>query len=303
MKVYLKRGSDRVKNIKGVLELAFQEKGISGIKRVLIKPNLTGFCVEYANTPAEAVRTVASFLLQYNEIEEIVIGDGSGSAFFKGRSTLEVFDCMGYKNVLELPKTKLLNFDDEKHPIEIEVETVNGKDIIRVAKSKFDLIISLAIPKTHDVAVATGGLKNMMGLIHPEDRIKIHGLSKGNLERGDYVYMDMVKRIHKNLKEFFEKVHPDLVIIDGLYGMEGDGPIEGKPVLHEFALASFDPVAADAATFQFMGFSPEDIGYLLYSEDLGLGSTNFEIIGDPPKGLHRKYTPHRRIEEQLRWKD
>jgi uncharacterized protein (DUF362 family) len=302
MKVFLRRGSERKENLKGVLELAFSDGKISGFRRVLIKPNLTGFCVEYANTHPEAVNAVASFLLDYG-VEEIIIGEGSGSAHFKGRSTWDIFECMGYKEILHLPKTKLLNFDEEEHPIEIEVDTIYGKDVARVAETDFDLIISLAIPKTHDVAVATGGLKNMMGLIHPEDRIKIHGINNENLRRGDYTYMDMVKRIHGNLKRFFEKVKPHLVVIDGLYGMEGDGPIGGVPVLHEFAIASFDPVAADSAVFKFMGFSPLDVGYLLYAQKLGLGKIDFEIVGDSTEGLFKKYKPHRRIEEQLRWKD
>jgi len=304
MKVFLSRGSNRKENIRKVLSLLFDERTLPHVDEILLKPNLTGMCIREANTHYEAVETVIEFISErFPWVSKILVGEGSGGAFWRGKSTWEVFNCMGYEKLKEFPKVSLINFDEGPHPLEVEVDTIHGKDKLSFYDIGKRFVISIALPKTHDVGVATGGLKNMMGLVHPSERIKIHGLLYDDVGEERYDYLDMVKRIHINLRNFLRKVIPDLVIIDGLYGMEGDGPVMGEPIFHGFALASWDPIAADSATFSLMGFEPKDVGYLFLLSKDGFGSLKFEWIGDPTEGLFKKYKPHRRIAEQLKWKE
>ncbi|MCD6086845.1 MAG: DUF362 domain-containing protein [Candidatus Hydrothermae bacterium] len=331
MKVALKRGGGREKNIRGVLELLEEELRARVKGRILLKPNLTDHKRSPANTSPETLEVILEFLSDFDEIEVIHIGDGSGGAFFSGKSTWDVVREMGYEALKRYPKVELVNLDELPHPIEIEVRTVRGPATIRVAELNYDFIASVAIPKTHDFVIYTGALKNMMGAIHPEDRIKVHGLTmddlpylesrspvpvwlkkflRGILPAGlfakmawhERVYLASVRKIHSNLFAFLKVLRPDFAIIDGFWGMEGNGPVNGAPYLHDFAVASFDPLAADALAVRLMGFSPEEVGYLKLLAEAKIGALEGEPLGDALEGLERKYRPHRLYYLQKLWK-
>lgn len=86
--------------------------------------------------------------------------------------------------------------------------------------------------------------------------------------------------------------------------MEGDGPVYGKAVPLNWALAGEDPLAVDRVATRLMGFRPEDIGYLhLLSQDQGAGEKEkIAFIGDSPQGIGRPFQPHRNYRRQMRWK-
>ncbi len=331
MKVALKWGGGRENNIKGVLKL-FEKELRERVKgKILLKPNLTSHKRGPANTSPETLEVILDFLSDFDEIETIHIGDGSGGAYYAGISTWDVIKEMGYEVLRRYPKVELVNLDEFPHTIEIEVDTIRGRDTVRVAELHYDFIISVAIPKTHDFVIYTGALKNMMGAIHPEDRIKIHGLTKDDtpfiwskspvptwlkkflesilpaklfarLAWHERVYLVSVRKIHKNLAAFLKILRPDFTVIDGFWGMEGNGPIDGAPVLHDFAVASFDPLSADVLCMRLMGFDPNEVGYIWLLAREGLGSLEFEIVGDSPERLEKKYRPHRWYYLQKLWK-
>jgi uncharacterized protein (DUF362 family) len=57
-------------------------------------------------------------------------------------------------------------------------------------------------------------------------------------------------------------VRPQLAIVDGIVGMQGDGPIKGDAVDVGVILAGTDPVAVDSTAARLMGIDPERVGYL-----------------------------------------
>jgi uncharacterized protein (DUF362 family) len=57
-------------------------------------------------------------------------------------------------------------------------------------------------------------------------------------------------------------VRPGLAIIDGIVGMEGNGPILGTPVHSGVLVFSPDPVAADVTGAMLMGIDPDRVHYL-----------------------------------------
>jgi uncharacterized protein (DUF362 family) len=61
-------------------------------------------------------------------------------------------------------------------------------------------------------------------------------------------------------------------IIDGIIGMEGDGPLFGNPVQHGLIAISQDPVAADSTCTRLMGMDPDAIEYLFLANWAGLGN-------------------------------
>jgi uncharacterized protein (DUF362 family) len=198
-----------------------------------------------------------------------------------------------------------------------------GEARLRVAKLDVDYVISVAIPKTHDFAIATLGIKNMMGLIKQEDKILIHGYKafpEGRLRKlyrlEKYVpkrikniilklsaYQKSVRLIHHNLLSLAKSTLPDLVVLDGYYCMEGDGPINGNPVKLEVCIASADALKADGVGVRLMGLEPEEIGYLYYAKKTGLGECSLgNLVGEEVGRIKRRFRMHTTYEIQRRWR-
>ncbi len=307
MKVALAKGEDRQKNISRALHRLVDKVSMPEFQKALIKPNLTGADGIYCNTSKEAVKAVVDFLNVHFHPQKILIGEGSGGAYATGVSTMQIFKNMGYEELTQNSNVELMNIDEWDHKEAFQVDTYEGKEIIHFARPDADLIISLALPKTHDIAIATLGLKNMMGLVFPDDRKKIHGyrnvdgMDDRRLFRDDIFYLQCVERIHKNLCRFFEAIKPDMTVLDGYQGMEGDGPVEGEALFHGYALASLDAVAADYIGAQLMGLDPRSIGYLHYLTEDFMPGWSPEVIGEEVKPLIKSYRLHRKYHLQKQW--
>jgi uncharacterized protein (DUF362 family) len=98
---------------------------------------------------------------------------------------------------------------------------------------------------------------------------------------------------------------PDLAVIDGFVGMEGDGPVDGDPVGLGVSSASLHPVSLDAVMAKVMGFEPLNIGYLYYLNEWGVGVADLDrirIVGEPIEKVYRKFRPHSTHRDQLKWR-
>jgi uncharacterized protein (DUF362 family) len=93
-------------------------------------------------------------------------------------------------------------------------------------------------------------------------------------------------------------------VIDGLEGMEGDGPVSGTPVPSRIAIASLDYVAADRVGVEAMGIDPRWVGYLQYCEQVGIGNydiSKIEVRGEKIAAVARKYRLHSNTDRNLQW--
>lgn len=297
MNIALVSGGSRYENILNVLSSVELGK-LEEAKRVLIKPNFTALKNTDANTHKDALRAVLDFLKEKGK-SKITVGDGSGDAYFCGGTTYDAFRRAGVDELCREYGVELKDFNSSEYRELMEVKTNLGNAKVRVVKEIFDYdyIISLAMPKTHDYALATLSLKNMMGVLHPADRTKMHGI---RIYVDSLLYESCVKFININLYEFIKKIKPDLAVIDGFHGMEGEGPVNGDVVECGWALASSDALLADVVGVMLMGLEPEEVGYLHYllrerecvpPEDI------LERVGK----LKRNFLLHPRWKEQRRW--
>ncbi len=134
-------------------------------------------------------------------------------------------------------------------------------------------IISTAITKTHGFASVTLSLKNML-LGAPINDYKVS--DKPHMHMGPHGEPNDI--IHFNMFHMAQHVFPDLAVIDGFTGMEGDGPSRGTPVDSRIALASVDPLAADVLGARVMGLNAKKILYLSAMTEAGMGQGNLEKI-------------------------
>lgn len=338
-RVSLVRGDNRKENIKQALTLIRDDiEPIKNAKNILIKPNLVALKPVFSNTHVEAIEAVIEFIREIVSDTPITVGESSASAFYNKLPTTKVFEDYDY---YRLPKkyrnVRLTDFDNDKDYIYSPIQSIVGDTNLRITKraEEFDYKISLAIPKTHNFAMATFGIKNMAGLVMRQDMAMIHGM-KGGIEvdapktlldrlptgtvskarralpnwlinfffRQYKGYRRSVKMIHHNIVELAKRVWPQLVVLDGFVCMEGDGPIDGSPVEMRCAIASADPVKADGVAARLIGIEPEDIGYLYYLQRDGMGDYSLDgLVGDDLNKLKRNFKKHGTYDIQSQWRE
>ncbi len=288
-KVSLTKGDSRRKIVFESLKLLGDDiQRAIGEKTVLIKPNFVSAISQKAASHVDQIRGILDFLAGFYK-KKIVVAESSaiGKAF-------DGFKNFGYFQLQEEYSFPFEFIDLDKNDFE-EIPILKGESV-RVSKTILDpcfFIISAAKLKTHDRVVATLSLKNLaVGMVLMPDKPKIH---------------QGVKEINKNLLLLAKKRIPDLASIDAFYGMEGNGPSRGDMVKCDIAIASLDFLAADRIGLEIMGILPEDVGYLLYCQQEGLGEYSLrkiEIVGEKLENckFERKFRLHSTIKEQLLWK-
>jgi uncharacterized protein (DUF362 family) len=339
-KVSLVKGDNRKDNIRRCLDLIKDDiSPIGKAKNILIKPNLVAVKPYFSNTHVEAIEAVIEYIREMAPDTPITVGESSASAFYNGLPTSDVFrDYDYYRLEKKYSNVSLIDFDSDTDVIESPIHSVVGDTHLRISRriEEFDYKISLAIPKTHNFAVATFGIKNMAGLVLRQDMAMIHGM-KGGIEvdapktlldrlpagtvsrarrtlpnwlinfffRQYPNYRKSVKMIHRNIVEFAKRTWPDLVILDGFVCMEGDGPVDGTSVEMGVAIASADPVKADGVGARLIGFEPEDVGYLYYlqnEEKMGEYSLD-NYVGDDLSKVKKTFIRHGTYDIQSQWQE
>jgi uncharacterized protein (DUF362 family) len=129
-----------------------------------------------------------------------------------------------------------------------------------------------------------------MGSIFANDKVMMHQ---------GYKYTNL------NLADMAERVWPDLAVIDGLTGMEGNGPEQGTPIDVGIAISSTDPLAADRIACKVMGVDFNRVGYLYHCSKKGLGESDLESVdikGEKLDACIRPFSLHSTVEEQYKWR-
>lgn len=142
-----------------------------------------------------------------------------------------------------------------------------------IAKAVFDNdgVISLPKLKTHGLEKFTGAIKNQFGCVP--------GVLKGEF----HLKLPRADEFAKMLVDLNTVVSPRLYIMDGICGMEGNGPRGGIPKKMNLLLFSSDPVALDATVCRLINLNPEYVPTTQYGYQAGMGSflkADIQLLGD-----------------------
>jgi uncharacterized protein (DUF362 family) len=270
--VALIKGNDRRENIYRSLKLIEDQVfGAIGDKQVLVKPNFVQTSKQLAATHADAVRGILEFLRPRYK-KEILIGEAAAGK----EGTLAGYKNYGYPALEKEYNVKLVDLNLGECQYRYTIGEKNAPVPIRICSPFLDpklYIISAAVMKTHGYASVTLSLKNML-LGAPINDYKTN--DKDRMHRGPHGEPDDI--IHFNMFHLAQEVYPDLAVIDGFTGMEGDGPSRGTAVDSRVALASADALAADVLGARVMGYNAKKILYLSAMAEAGMGQGNLEKI-------------------------
>jgi uncharacterized protein (DUF362 family) len=219
-------------------------------KRVLLKPNLVEFDAATAiNTDARVI-AAAYEVMQTLGASEVLIGEGPGHR----RDTYNLAEQAQYFEAI--PNFEHI-FTDLNRDDVTKVANVAGESFYFPNTAlRADLIVSLAKMKTHHWAGATLSMKNFFGLVPgsvygwPKNRLHYIGINQAIVE----------------LNRVFRKT---FAIVDGIVGMQGNGPIQGQPKPAGVLVMGSDLVAVDATCCRIMGIDPEKVEYLRLAAGMG----------------------------------
>jgi uncharacterized protein (DUF362 family) len=270
--------------------------------QVLIKPNLFSSSNQLTSSHVDAVRGVLDFLhSSTNPPQEVIIAEGANEKY-----SGEAFDNYGYRDLThEYPIP--IRYVDLHQATAWEETTIILADqtetTVRMPKLVLDCpcTVSLAVAKTHDGCVVTLALKNLiMGTLHKHDRVKMHGF-RSHPER---VMPLEAQILNVNLMRVARYLRPDIAVIDGTQGLQGNGPGGTDAVDFRMAAAGADVFATDAVVAKAMGFEPLELALLHYGNALGMGVADLariDVLETPIAAVQTAFKPHDKTALQLQW--
>ncbi len=259
------RDYERIK-VEQAVKKAFDFLGGIGIfikksEKVLIKPNILsvrmpedGVC-----THLEVIRAVVKSVRDCGAVPWI--GDNPGGSM----NPAKAYEGSG---LMSLAKEVGVELKEARG-----IKVVNG---IPIASYFFecDKIINLPKMKTHILMGITGAIKNMYGAVA--------GLHKSELHKK----FPNPEEFAKVLIDTFRIVKPNLVLMDGIIGMDQDGPSSGRARNLGLLIAGEDSVAIDAVFAELIGIKPLSVITTreAYIRKLGEADLeNIEILGESVK--------------------
>ncbi len=265
---------------RGLAELGIGRTRVRG-KSILLKPNLVE---PYQGSPHINTHPlfIAAVVEAFRSLDarDVFIAEGPGHV----RDARLAVEQAGLADILKQLKVEFidLNHDDVdriENPLRLSrlAEFYLPKTLRRA-----DWIVSLPKLKTHHWVGATVALKNLFGVL-PGIR---YGWPKNVLHQAGIV---------PSILDLNAAVQPNLAIVDGIVGMEGDGPIMGPPKKLGAILMGENLVAVDATATRLMRIDPATIEYLAIA-DRHLGPIDARRIrqrGEPIDSIASRFEPFR----------
>jgi uncharacterized protein (DUF362 family) len=303
-RVGLARTGDRRQNVYTALDLVRSDLEPRIREQVLLKPNFLSSTNQFASTHADAIRGALEFLSSCpNPPREVVIAEGANEEY-----SGEAFDTFGYRGLIDEfdISIRLVDLNQETRWQTEKIFLDDGSEYtVHIPETVLDCpcTISMAVAKTHDVCCVTLAMKNMiMGTIRKEDRVKVHGFRSHDQRK----LPQEARRINVNLIRLARHLIPDIAVVDGTVGLQGNGPGGTDAVDLDVAAAGADVFAVDAVMAKVMGFEPLDLGLMQYGHRLGMGVadlTDIQLVGMSIEEVRRSFKRHEATELQLQWHD
>ena len=235
--------------LQGVRECGLDVRG----QKVLLKPNLVEFDPNTCINTDVSVVAAAYDVFRALGAAEVIIGEGPGHR----RDTYSLVETAHYRDISKFDDLFVdLNRDDVS-PIQKFAD--RAEMYFPNTALRADLVVSLAKMKTHHWAGATLSMKNFFGLVPGS----VYGWPKNELH-----FIGIPESIVE-LNRIFRR---SFAIVDGIVGMEGNGPIQGTPKPAGVLVMGSDLPAVDATCCRIMGIDPAKIEYLRMAADGNLGN-------------------------------
>lgn len=252
---------------RGMREIGITVEEVKG-KRILLKPNLVETASEapHINTHPLVLRGAIEAFLRLGAAT-VMVAEGPGHR----RDTLAVYEESGLADVLAEDRIK---FHDLNYITGYELPNAGRQSTMKTLTfpglfQEVDWIVSVAKMKTHHWTGATLSMKNLFGVMPG----MYYGWPKNVLHKVG---------IQNSILDINATLKPHFAIVDGIIGMEGDGPIMGNPKQVGVLVMGRNLSAVDATCCRIMGIDPYKVSYLERADNwLGpIGDRSIEQRGE-----------------------
>jgi uncharacterized protein (DUF362 family) len=238
-------------------------------RNVVLKPNLVEFEPESTINTNPLLVHAAFEAARAMGARSVRIAEGPGHR----RNTLDLAEAAGYFRTVPRFEDHFtdLNLDDLTR-VRLRRQ-LSGLEKLYLPNTALgaDVLISMPKMKTHHWVGATLSMKNLFGTIPGG----VYGWPKNPLHWAGI--SECIADLHSLFPRMF-------ALVDGIVGMEGNGPIQGKPKRVGVLVAGADAVAVDATCCRLMRIDPFKIQYLRLTsgdENSHITETNIRQIGEP----------------------
>nr|WP_041721835.1 DUF362 domain-containing protein [Alkaliphilus metalliredigens] len=250
--------------VKSFENLGEISKFINKGDRVLLKLNLL-----MKKKPEDATTThpmftkaLAEILINYGA--EVIIGDSPGGPYninlLKG-----VYRACGIEEIANEVGAQL-NYNTNVVEIKNEEGLLLKKITAIEVLQEVDKVISVSKLKTHGMMMFTGAVKNMFGIVAGLEKAEYHVRMPGNVD------------FSNALVDICVASKPVLSFMDGIIGMEGDGPSAGDPRQIGAVIASTSPYHLDVVATSIIGLIPVKVPTIERCVERGLCRGTLEDI-------------------------
>jgi uncharacterized protein (DUF362 family) len=219
---------------------------------VFIKPNFTyPYHKTGITTSPEIIEATLKVLTK--RAGRVIVGESDGGNHsFTADQAFEGHDLIRMRREYGI---ELVNLS--KIPSRRVEEKICGKNVwVRLPElllEDVDCVVNLPVLKLHAMTKITLAMKNLWGCYPDTMRCLYH------------------KHLGYKLVLLTKKLSPKIIMIDGLYGLDGHGPMYGTPKKMDLLIAANNPVVSDSVGANIMGMNPMDINHIRLAHAEGLG--------------------------------
>ncbi|MBC7107783.1 MAG: DUF362 domain-containing protein [Methanomassiliicoccales archaeon] len=259
--------------LKDLLQPLAIENELPRVSSVVIKPNVCwGEDWRSGSTTSPLLVKEVVKWLRERGVDKITIAEGS----MVGHDTFECFEKTGFLQLARELDLKVVDLNKDT-TVKIDVQEPNVFDTIEVARTiaECEFLINMPVMKTHINTTVTLSMKNLKGVIPHQWKRKFHFMG-----------------LDGSIADLASIISSKLVIMDGIIGQQGQGPLTGTPANAGLLIAGRDQFDVDLVACRIMGFAPYEVRHLaLVAEARGidLESYNPIIVGEQLSDLHIKF--------------
>lgn len=241
--------------------------------RVVIKPNLMrksdpALC---AVVHPSVIRAVAKRAAERGA--HVLLAESPGGVY-NPAALRGIYEAAGLLPVAEETGMEL-NYDTSDREVPVPGRRLKSLHVISPLLEA-DLVVNIAKMKSHTLAVYSGAVKNLYGVIP--------GLLKAEM----HFQHQSVESFSDMVVDICDYIKPQLNIVDAVMAMEGEGPGSGDPREVDALVASPSAYAADAVSAGLAGYAIDELPMLRLARERGLFSGRVEILGEDPESLRVK---------------
>jgi len=227
--------------------------------RVFIKPNLTVASYQPGVTVSpEMIEAIVSILR--TRTSNIVVGESDGGYHCFGAE--EAFEGHNVYNIADKHGAKVVNLCKTASE-DVEVEIFSKKVQVKLPSillHETDVFITIPVPKVHAMTGVSLAFKNQWGCIPDIMRLRNHPK-----------FNEKIVAINKIL-------NPQIVIFDGTYFLDRNGPQVGDPVRMDLIIASNDIGAGSFTCCKIMNFDMGKVKHFAVAQKMGMFPSSLDEL-------------------------